>query len=216
MPSVSGVGTTFAGVDDMESHFEFDMGVQEMRAHLLSLGMEEVRKAPFHDEKRVTSRGAWADNTGATIEGHIRDPGSWLDLSTWYEDRDVDLESILRPELRWLCLSGNRKVTEETVVRICEEIRQGRLDLLWLGLKGTSFDASPYLENIADDVDCWRRPGENRRLEERFGLQRWMTMGRPPEREGREMIDPRTHPTGWPRRDVPEVEELAWIDEVAE
>lgn len=35
---------TFAGVSDMESHFEFRMTPKEMKQHLLSLGMKEKVK----------------------------------------------------------------------------------------------------------------------------------------------------------------------------
>jgi hypothetical protein len=35
----------FAGVSDMESHFEFRMTPGEMKKYLISLGMTEVRRA---------------------------------------------------------------------------------------------------------------------------------------------------------------------------
>ncbi len=34
----------FKGIDNMESHFEFNMTPEEMRKHLIGVGMEEVKR----------------------------------------------------------------------------------------------------------------------------------------------------------------------------
>lgn len=41
---ITSVHPEFEGVDDMESHFEFNMSPEEMREYLLDLGMREIKR----------------------------------------------------------------------------------------------------------------------------------------------------------------------------
>ncbi len=40
---------SFAGIDDMEGHFEFALNAQEAREYLLSLGMQDGGNARYQD-----------------------------------------------------------------------------------------------------------------------------------------------------------------------
>lgn len=86
--------------------------------------------------------------------------------------------------LRWLDLSGNA-IGEDAIRWICYLTQKGYVDLEWLDLRGTDFEATPYFElGFCGELDYWRMPRITRDLAEEFGVQRWMTTGFPMEEEG--------------------------------
>lgn len=103
------------------------------------------------------------------------------------EPRDVVMlfATDFSHNVRWLDLSGNAAVDEFAVRWICHLNKHGYLDLEWLDLRGTDYDATPYFEEgFSGELDYWRMPRITRELAEEYGVQRWMTMGLPIKEEG--------------------------------
>ena len=49
------------------------------------------------------------------------------------------------------------------------------MDLYWLDLRGTSFDATPYLDG-GGKLSVWRMPKAAHDLAKDFGYQKWMKL----------------------------------------
>lgn len=125
-----------------------------------------------------------------------------LDASRIGIDNDDVCALVQSPylgKLRWLNLAGN-SIDETGVRAICNAIKEGRFQLAWLDLRGTDFDATPYLDDDGtwDGTDLWRMPRKTHILAKEFGFQKWMTLGYPANEENKKYIPVNSFP---PKRD---------------
>ena len=101
-------------------------------------------------------------------------------LEAWYtslEDKDLVFlaKNPFVRNLDWLSIGWNPGVTYKGVEALCESVRDGRMNLRWLDLTGTNYDATPYL-NGEGEVAFWRMPAAAHNLATKFGYQRWMKL----------------------------------------
>lgn len=90
---------------------------------------------------------------------------------------DSDLDRIFEPQnfsqLSWLDLSGNPGISYAGVHDLAQRIAKMEIPKLgWLELLGTGCDATPYVDGAV-----WRMTTHARRIQAKFGDQRWMMLG---------------------------------------
>lgn len=89
------------------------------------------------------------------------------------------------PNLRWLDLSANPRITYAGVQALTLGVQRGKFpSLRWLELFATECDATPYI-----DGQYWRMTKRGKELAARYGHQPWMMLGsRNPKMEGCELL----------------------------
>lgn len=89
------------------------------------------------------------------------------------------------PNLRWLDLSANPKITYRGVQALTLGVQRGKFpSLRWLELFATNCDATPYIDGRG-----WRMSELGRQLAARYGHQPWMMLGsRNPQMENLEIL----------------------------
>ena len=127
---------------------------------------------------------------GSPIRNVVALDVSRLGLNDFDVTTIMDILSEGGSKLRWLKLAWNTEITQASVNSICAAVRDG-LDLRWIDLVGTGFNATPYFEDpitTALNADktkhthlswdqyrlMWRIPRCTRQLAEKWGWQSWM------------------------------------------
>lgn len=116
-------------------------------------------------------------------------------LEAWYvgltnKDLLYLAKNPFAKNLDWLSIGWNPGVTYNGVEKLCESVRDGRLNLRWLDLRGTGYNATPYLYE-EEGVTVWSMGEEARNLAKKFGYQRWMKLNGD---EGYTEVPPENYP----------------------